>query len=219
MSFFTNIGNLLCDHSLMVLLWLILSNFILYALCGEDENRVAHKKSRYPAILHLLLALLGGAVGGLMGHLTFQTKKKRWAWGVSYCLLSAAEVVGLTLCLVYANRSLADCVISMAVDLQKLSHLLAGTFGKIMIPILIALGIQNLIAFAVFGADKHIAAKSKGRRVPEVWLMVLAVLGGALGALVAMLLFRHKTRHVKFTVIVPICLILQLLFVLCVWLG
>ncbi|MGM9637714.1 MAG: DUF1294 domain-containing protein [Eubacteriales bacterium] len=219
MLFFRNLGNLLCDHTLIVLLWLFLSNFALYALCGEDENRVAHKKSRFPAVIPLLLALLGGSIGGLMGVLTFRPKKKRRGWGVLYALLSAAYVIGLTLCLIYADRSLVDCGKSVVSDIQSLSHILAGAFKGAILPILVIFGIQSLIAFAVFGIDKHIAAKSKGRRVPEIWLMELTVLGGALGALAAMLLFHHKTRHVKFTVTVPLCLILQLLFVLCIWLG
>lgn len=219
MLFFRKIGNLLCDHTLVTLLWLILSNLALYALCGEDENRVAHKKSRFPAVVPLLLALLGGAVGGLMGVLTFRPKKKRRGWGILYSLLSAVEVVGLTLCLIYADRSLTDCGKSVISDIQSLSHILAGAFKGAILPILVIIGIQSLIAFAVFGIDKHIAAKSKGRRVPEFWLMELSVLGGAFGSLAAMLLFHHKTRHVQFTVTVPVCLILQLLFVLLIWLG
>ena len=54
-------------------------------------------------------------------------------------------------------------------------------------------------------------------RIPECVLIILAVLGGAYGALSAMLLFRHKTRHQLFSIGVPLCLILWILvFLFCV---
>lgn len=219
MAFFRNMGNLLCDHTLIVLLWLILSNFILYALCGEDENRVAHKKSRYPFILFLLPSLLGGAFGALMGFLTFHPKKKQTLRGVIYALLSAAYVIGLTLCLIYADRSLMDCGKSVISDVQSLSHLLAGVFKGALIPILVIFGVMSLITFTVFAVDKHIAAKSRGRRVPEAWLIALSVLCGAVGGYLSMLVFRHKTRHAKFTVTLPILCIVQIAFLLMIAFG
>ncbi len=66
----------------------------------------------------------------------------------------------------------------------------------------------NVIAFFVYGIDKHQAHYRK-RRVSEAMLIFLAVIGGALGALSAMLLFRHKTLKKKFTITVPILLVLQ----------
>lgn len=47
------------------------------------------------------------------------------------------------------------------------------------------------------------------RRTPEATLLLLAALGGTLGALLAMHLFRHKTRHRKFTIGVPAMLVVQ----------
>jgi len=51
-------------------------------------------------------------------------------------------------------------------------------------------------------------------RVPEATLMAVAFLGGSLGSLAGMYLFRHKTKHKKFTVGIPLFLGLQVLIVL-----
>ena len=69
--------------------------------------------------------------------------------------------------------------------------------------------IINLSTFAVYGWDK-LCAKRGMWRVPERILLLLALLGGSVGALAAMAIFRHKTRHLKFRYGVPLILILQI---------
>ncbi|MBQ9797597.1 MAG: DUF1294 domain-containing protein [Clostridia bacterium] len=54
--------------------------------------------------------------------------------------------------------------------------------------------IIGILAFWVYGADKQ-KAKRKRRRIPESALLGLGFFGGAIGALLGMNLFRHKTRH------------------------
>ena len=73
--------------------------------------------------------------------------------------------------------------------------------------------IMNLLALAVFGVDKW-RAKHDRRRVPERTLWLLAVLGGALGALIGMQVFRHKTQHRSFRWGVPILLIAQIILLI-----
>ena len=51
----------------------------------------------------------------------------------------------------------------------------------------------------------------QGERVPEKNLLLLAVVGGSVGALLGMYLFRHKTLHRVFRVGVPVILAVQLL--------
>ena len=65
----------------------------------------------------------------------------------------------------------------------------------------------NIIAFAMYGGDKH-KAKKDSWRIPEHRLMMVAWLGGALGALIGMRYFRHKTLHWRFRIGVPLALIL-----------
>ncbi len=63
--------------------------------------------------------------------------------------------------------------------------------------------IVNLLAFALFAADKRRAVRHMWR-IREHTLLLTAFAGGAAGALAAMLLFRHKTRKAKFVIIVPL---------------
>mgnify|MGYP000018228558 FL=1 len=75
-------------------------------------------------------------------------------------------------------------------------------------PLTAGLLLINAITFAVYGYDKF-CAKRGAWRVPEIRLLGLAALGGSVGALLAMFLFRHKTKHLKFTIGVPVILGLQ----------
>ena len=76
--------------------------------------------------------------------------------------------------------------------------------------VIIYLLLVNLVTFAVYGIDKW-KARNYRHRVPEVTLLLLAAIGGSVGALLAMWLFRHKTLHAKFTWGVPGILAVQLL--------
>ena len=69
--------------------------------------------------------------------------------------------------------------------------------------------LMNLIAFALYGIDKR-RAKQGAWRISEYTLLLVALLGGSLGALLSMRYFRHKTRHRKFRYGVPLILLLQL---------
>ena len=69
--------------------------------------------------------------------------------------------------------------------------------------------LMNLIAFALYGIDKR-RAKQGAWRISEYTLLLVALLGGSLGALLGMRYFRHKTRHGKFRYGIPLILLLQL---------
>ncbi len=66
----------------------------------------------------------------------------------------------------------------------------------------------SLISVIVTVADK-VKAKSGSQRVPEATLMLLSVLGGSFAMLVTMLIIRHKTKHPKFMVGIPVIILLQ----------
>lgn len=68
----------------------------------------------------------------------------------------------------------------------------------------------NLIAFGAMALDKS-KARHHRQRISEAMLLTLAAVGGSVGAIAAMLCFRHKTRHLKFTLGLPAILCLQLL--------
>lgn len=66
----------------------------------------------------------------------------------------------------------------------------------------------NLVTFAVYGADKR-RARRGAWRVPEKTLFLLPLLGGSIGALLGMRVFRHKTKHWYFVWGVPAILLAQ----------
>jgi len=72
--------------------------------------------------------------------------------------------------------------------------------------------IINAIAFTLMLADKRRAQK-KLWRVPESTLFTAAALGGSIGALVGMYTFRHKTRHLKFTLGIPAIMAVQIILI------
>ena len=69
--------------------------------------------------------------------------------------------------------------------------------------------IVNLTAFFLYGIDKKRAIKQKWR-TSEKTLILIAVIGGSVGAICGMQVFRHKTKHIKFKFGLPAILIVQL---------
>ncbi len=67
----------------------------------------------------------------------------------------------------------------------------------------------NAVGFLLMLADKH-KAKKKQWRIPEATLMGVSAVGGSAGALLGMYLFRHKTKHPKFTLGIPLILAVQI---------
>lgn len=68
----------------------------------------------------------------------------------------------------------------------------------------------NLLAFLMYGLDKRNARKGRWR-IPENTLLGVAFIGGSLGALLGMYVFRHKTKHWNFKILVPLFLIIHIL--------
>ena len=80
--------------------------------------------------------------------------------------------------------------------------------------ILIYLLAINAVTFTVYGIDKYKAKHAKWR-ISEATLLLLAVVGGSIGAWCGMKVWHHKTMHKKFTYGVPVILLLQV--ALAVW--
>ena len=67
----------------------------------------------------------------------------------------------------------------------------------------------NVITFMVYGIDKLKAKKGKWR-IPEATLLLLAIVGGSIGAWCGMKVWHHKTMHKKFKYGVPLILVLKI---------
>lgn len=70
--------------------------------------------------------------------------------------------------------------------------------------------IINLIGFVVMYLDKN-KAKKGNYRISEKTLFTTALLLGAIGVYIGMYKFRHKTKHLSFTVGIPVCIIINIL--------
>ena len=75
---------------------------------------------------------------------------------------------------------------------------------------LVYLFLINAAGFMLMLADKR-KARKKLWRIPEATLLLVAVFGGSIGSLLGMYMFRHKTKHLKFTVGIPVILVLQII--------
>ena len=67
--------------------------------------------------------------------------------------------------------------------------------------------IINIFSFLLMGLDKLLAIIKK-RRISEATLLFFSLIGGGLGTLIGMYIFRHKIRKMKFQILVPLSLII-----------
>lgn len=75
-----------------------------------------------------------------------------------------------------------------------------------MLYVICYLLIVNIVAFFLMGIDKK-KAQTGAWRIPEKTLFLAAILGGGVGAIAGMQLFRHKTRHRSFVIGMPLILL------------
>ena len=75
--------------------------------------------------------------------------------------------------------------------------------------LLIYLLVINAAGFLLMLIDKQKAKKNRWR-IPEKTLFLTAIIGGSVGSLVGMYTFRHKTKHIQFTLGMPAILAAQL---------
>ena len=70
----------------------------------------------------------------------------------------------------------------------------------------------NIVSFFLYGIDKYKAKKNKWR-ISEATLLMIAVIGGSIGAWAGMRLWHHKTMHKKFKYGIPVIIIMQVCLV------
>ena len=87
------------------------------------------------------------------------------------------------------------------------------TFKEVLKNILIYLVMINIIGFFMMWSDKRKAKKGKWR-IPEQTLFIVTALGGGIGTIAGMYTFRHKTQKLKFTVGLPVLVILEIVAII-----
>lgn len=70
--------------------------------------------------------------------------------------------------------------------------------------------IVNALGFTLMLIDKWKAKKNRWR-IPEATLFIVAAIGGSIGSIAGMYTFRHKTKHIKFVVGMPLILAVQVI--------
>ena len=82
--------------------------------------------------------------------------------------------------------------------------------------ILIYLALISLISIIVCIYDKIISKKDRVElRIPEKTLILLSVIGGSLAMYITMQMTRHKTKHAKFMIGIPVIMVLQVALIIC----
>lgn len=87
---------------------------------------------------------------------------------------------------------------------------------SIAILIIVYFIVMNIVGFASMGVDKE-KAKKHAWRIPEATLFSIAILGGSIGSILGMQVFRHKTKHWYFVLGMPVIFFLQLALALIVY--
>ena len=170
--------------------FLYLLNIFLYS---HTEN------AQIDAIL-TIGALIGGSAGILLAILLFDRKT------VKDNMMSRVFIICVFV---------IQVIILLMVKGHHADHITLAFwefFAKYKI-LLIYLAVINFIAFVAYAVDKVNAAKHRSR-IKIVTLLGLAFVGGSVGSLLAMYLFRHKTRKNYFTVGVPLIMVMQVVVIL-----
>lgn len=79
--------------------------------------------------------------------------------------------------------------------------------------IIFVLIVINVISVVLCGYDKF-AAKKRFRRIPERVLFLLCALGGSISMYFTMQIIRHKTKHKRFMIGIPIIIFIQIALIL-----
>lgn len=75
--------------------------------------------------------------------------------------------------------------------------------------VICVLTIWNFVVFILYGIDKRKAYK-KEWRISEKTLILIAFFMGGIGAFTGMTFFRHKTKHVKFKILIPLAILFNI---------
>ena len=176
-------------------LYFVIINLLAFAL-GAVNSKVRSKKAEVKSdIILAVFSILGGAVGCLISVLIFDRK---------------AEKGNMLSRVIIACLSVVDVIVLLMVK-GTLSGKLSFAFWDVFVKYpyaLVYVGLVNVIAFFLYYADKRKAVKGKNR-IKIVTLLGSAFIGGSVGALAGMYVFRHKTDKNYFYIGVPLMAVMQ----------
>lgn len=108
------------------------------------------------------------------------------------------------------ENTFIDSIMNKILDviLNVLQVILNIVFYNYFVTLFFWLLFINFVAILLMKKDKQFAKEEK-RRISESTLIMVALAGGAVGMYFAMYRYKHKTLHKKFTVLVPVCILLH----------
>lgn len=175
--------------------YLITINILGFVLLLINTLHTSDGSDRKADIILAIISLLGGSVGILLSMLIFARRVEKDNI-MSKVFIACVFIIQTVLFLIINGHIADDITIAFWTFLNSNEWLI------------VYIAVVNSIAFAAFAADK-IAAIGHRSRIRIVTLLSLAFIGGSLGSLLAMYIFRHKTRQNYFTVGIPLIIIMQ----------
>ncbi len=180
-------------------IYLISINVIAFLLYGINTWLYKHTEKGQIDILLTIIALLGGSAGLLLYILLFDRKAVKDNM-MSRVFIACIFVIQLIIFLI--SKGFVADHITLAFWKYFSDH-------KIL---LVYLAIINIVTLVAFALDKIAAAEHNVKsRIRIVTLLGLAFIGGSIGAIIGMYLFRHKTKKDYFKVGVPLIIVMQVI--------
>ena len=175
--------------------YLIVVNVIGFILFAINIWLYSHTSTGQIDRALTIFSLLGGSLGILLAILIFDRKAKKDNM-MSRVFIVCVFIIQIIIFLMLKGFIAKDITLAFWKFLKE---------HKIF---LIYLGVINFITFTAFAIDK-IAALERKSRIRIVTLLGLAFIGGSLGGLLAMYIFRHKTLQDYFTIGIPLIIVMQ----------
>ena len=185
-----------------IITYLIIINIIGFILFAINTWLYSNTASGQVDKFLTITAFLGGSVGILLSILIFDRKAKKGNM-MSRVFIACIFVIQVVLVLFLTGDR------SQAISFAFWDFFAEHTF------LLAYLGVINAITFVFFGLDKLFAIRGLSR-IRIVTLLGFCFIGGSIGGLSAMYLFKHKTNKRKndfFTVGVPLIILMQIIVI------
>lgn len=175
--------------------YLIVVNVIGFVLFAVNTWLYSHTADGQIDVALTITSLLGGSAGILLSILVFDRKAEKGNM-MSRVFIACIFVIQIVILLMVKGFVAKNITLAFWSFFDQ---------HKVLIMYLVVINFITLVAFAI---DK-IAAIEGRSRIRIVTLLGLAFIGGSLGGLIAMYLFRHKIRKDYFTVGIPLIMLMQ----------
>lgn len=179
--------------------YLIGINILGFILFGINTYLYTYTKSGQIDVVLTIVSLAGGSLGIILGILLLDRKAEKGNM-MSRVFVICILVIQIVIILFFTGERK-----------EAISFAFIEFFVRNKLLIIYLLFI-NIVTFIVFAIDKYNAIKHRSR-IRIVTLLFMAFIGGSIGGLLAMYIFRHKIRKDYFSVGLPMILIMQIILI------